>query len=410
MAKYMLFVMLVANLAIVCKAVNTPCASGRTLLNAELTGKILLSKFVCAIYDTSGDCVNGYPVMFRVTGEKYAMPLNQTPHNSIANITISKSDYLHLINAAENYTIARITNDIATYGIMQCKRGNSYVYIVKKAVKLLKYQVKYSPIIYVDNGVSEYEHIKYTGQAGWTLWADQYAGGNNDTIYSIINTTNLVNDNIIGSYQALDLLSAAYNTILVTAGRLKSVQNLLLDIPTVNGTHGRKLMACNKDTDLRKRLDIDNLLTAATTTMRGLTSLNSLKVFSSLQQLAIKTITNLYGDIIKFVGAGATIGSAASVYAHSSDPAIARVIGSGVLATIDLGVLLVLPEAGLIEIINLLLDISIFEVSLITNKDKQALDICDATCSDSDCSVDSCDNDGDPTDPYEGSASDPCTP
>ena len=76
------------------------------------------------------------------------------------------------------------------------------------------------------------------------------------------------------------------------------------------------------------------------------------------------------------------------------------------LATIDLGVLLVFTEAGLIEQINLLLDIAIFEVSIITNKDKQALDTCDATCSDSDCGVDLCDDDNDPTDPYEGSASD----
>ena len=90
-----------------------------------------------------------------------------------------------------------------------------------------------------------------------------------------------------------------------------------------------------------------NALTAAAVSIIELTSLSFLKEFSGFQVIETKTVTNLYGDIVKLVGATTALDTAGQNFLGAGNPAISRVIGLSVLGLIDLGILIAVPEAGI---------------------------------------------------------------
>ena len=115
----------------------------------------------------------------------------------------------------------------------------------------------------------------------------------------------------------------------------------------------------------------DNALTAAAISFRGLTSLYFLEGFPGLQAIVTKTVTNFYGDIVKLAGATTALGTAGQNFLGGGDPAISRAIESSVLGFLDLGVLIAVSEAGILEIINISLNSAIFKLSVFTIQDNK---------------------------------------
>ena len=115
----------------------------------------------------------------------------------------------------------------------------------------------------------------------------------------------------------------------------------------------------------------DNALTASAVSVRGLTSLYFLKGFPGLKAIATKTATDLYENTVTLVGATTALGTAGQNFLGGGDPAISRAIESIVLGFLDLGVLIAVSEAGILEIINISLNSAIFKLPVFTIQDKK---------------------------------------